>query len=61
MYAYIEKIYILEKLTDFTYHVIHEWKEAEQNENEKNKMKLLDQEHFKFILLDLFFGKKPTH
>ena len=45
-----------DKLTDFTYFFIHTLKEAEQDPNEKNKLKLLTDENFSMVILDLFLG-----
>ena len=45
-----------DNVADFAGFVIHEMKQMEKDENEKNKLKCLDEENFKFILFDLFLG-----
>ena len=45
-----------DNLSDFTDFIIHEMKKSEQDPNERNKLKTLDEDNFKFILFDLFLG-----
>ena len=48
--------FIPDDLSDFTDFIIHEMKKAEQDPNERSKLKTLNDDNFKFILFDLFFG-----
>ena len=45
-----------DQLTDFTYHFIHCWKEMQNDPNETN-IKLMTEENFSMIILDLFLGE----
>ena len=53
-------MFVAEMLTDFTYHLIHVMKEAEDDPSDRNALKEMTQTHFIMILIDIFFGMLHT-
>ena len=51
---------LTDNCTDLTYELIHFWKEAQKEENDKTVLSQLDKSYFVQILNDAFFGMYPV-